>query len=178
MGNWCSVKITVKGEQEQIEQFIAAQAGAEARYGEVEATDPVPLKAFTFNAQVPVPSEVLKRGYRASGASEGPDGNTWQSENWGTTKDVSEVKIECSEGQAVLWMETAWSPPLHWFRVVSELWSALTMTIEFLEPLMGIAGFVTVEEGEMVDYSELEITPEFMREMGYSEEYIGEFFEE
>lgn len=178
MANWCSVKITVKGKTEEIERFIAAQAGAEAQYGAGEAPDSAPLKEFTFNAQVPVPPEVLKRGYRASGTGEGPDGNTWQSENWGTTKDVSGVSIERGEGQAVLWMETAWSPPLHWFRVVSELWSDLTMTIEFLEPLMDIAGSITVEDGEMVDYSELEVTPEFMREMGYSEEYIKEFFED
>lgn len=177
MANWCSVKITIKGDSEQIEQFIAAQAGAEAQYGEVEPTDPAPLKEFTFNAQVPVPPEVLKRGYRASQTDDGPDGNTWQSERWGTTKDATGVSIERGEGQAVIWMETAWSPPLAWFREVSELWSDLTMTIAFLEPLMEIAGSITAEDGEMVDYSELEVTAEFMREMGYSEEYIKEFFE-
>ena len=181
MANWCSVKLTVKGETEEIEQFIAAQAGVEARYGESEASDLTPeesLKEFTFNAQVPVPPEVLKRGYRASGDDEGPDGNTWQSERWGTTKDATAVNIERGEGQAIIWMETAWSPPLAWFREVSELWSDLTMTIEFLEPLMPIAGTITVEEGEMVDYSELDVTAEFMREMGFSEEYIKEFFED
>ncbi|MFB9990855.1 hypothetical protein ACFFLM_02495 [Deinococcus oregonensis] len=71
MTNWCTNRLTVQGEHAELQRFLAAQAGSPATYDPGARRSRV---ALTFNAQVPVPPEVLEIGYHSGS----PEQEAWQ----------------------------------------------------------------------------------------------------
>lgn len=142
MPNWSHNKVKIEGQNEMLERFVAAQAGP-------AVGQETGQRSFTFNAQVPVPVKVVRNGFWSSDP-EVMDQRTWQTEHWGTDRDVNDfdLEIERAEGEITLRFNTAWSPPYHWMREVSRLWPELTMTLEFFVIEMRYSAGYSFRAGE------------------------------
>jgi len=63
MTNWCQNRLVVTGADDALGAWRAAQRGAAPGYDR----GPVAVQSLSFAAQVPVPPEVVARGYHAGG---------------------------------------------------------------------------------------------------------------
>lgn len=161
MPNWCENKLTVAGEQKNIEAFFDASTGLPADYPLTEFEKKLypdyerpTEKRFCFNALVPVPGEVLEIGFDGHGVlgadDERIDGYNWQIRNWGTKWDIynDAAEPEFMNGEAVLYFDTAWAPPEGWLETVAPMFPDLFFCLEYNEPGMCFAGRVEYTDGK------------------------------
>ena len=170
MPNWCMNTLSVSGTAVELKNFVVAMQGLPAKYPPQEWEKDKYLKMkeptephFCFNAIVPTPESVLQMGYAAqdkipqdaflriqAGIPVEPiDGYHWNLQNWGTKWDVYYDNIVpetmgWSEGceKICFDFDTAWSPPLAWFKVVVEKFPLLTFELHYEEPGCYFAGDV------------------------------------
>lgn len=158
MPNWCVNKLVVSGPKEEISKFKEAVKGKSPVYYETEKEKQLYAslgldekndseKFFTLNSIVPVPEDVLQKGYSEAG-------HKWQSENWGTKWDLNEEDIEFyesnTEDKLFYEFDTAWSPPIPWVWNASKKFPSLGFEIMYFEPGMGFTGITIFENGEVV----------------------------
>ena len=148
MPNWCVNRLVVQGDRKTVDQFIFLARGKRAEYSDdkidpnyLDEADPVP--SLVFNALVPVPQDILDKGYSA-------EGYEWQIENWGTKWDVNGVFIKRSGNKVIYDFETAWTPPLEWLHAVSQSFPQLRFSLKYMEPGKGLNGTLVMEGGSEV----------------------------
>lgn len=141
--------MTVTGPADDIKKFINASMGHTAiawgaSASEERAVSESSPSYFCFNALVPVPDEVIARGYDAG---DPVDGYHWCRENWGCKWDVYLDKITPErmgyrEGCESLEFsfDTADVPPKSW--LVEAVWKfpSLDFQMEYREPDCLIGG--------------------------------------
>lgn len=102
MPNWCHNTLTIKGNNEELEEFVKKAEGADPRSGEE--------LCLSFHSFVPVPEEVISK-----------DDLEWEIENWGVKWGAVYPELVKEDGKVVYIFDTPWGPPLEWLdRVVSQ----------------------------------------------------------
>lgn len=170
MPNWCFNQLTVTGTKEELIHFIEnGLYGYEAVYAlnefekkfsqdQTRGTKLVP----TMNKIIPVPQDVLDRGYSDAGYD-------WQIENWGTKWDFCEFTahnlehdLKQAEPNSILSLffnfDTAWSTNEKWVLKASELFPKLIFDLSYEEEAGFFAGCVTYRANtELVrrDYTDM-----------------------
>lgn len=87
----------------------------------------VSRKQYTLNGLVPVPQEVLNRGFNDAGYD-------WQCDNWGTKWDISPHDIKETDKSISFNTDTAWSPPIEAFEKIADRFPDARIKIKYDEP--------------------------------------------
>ena len=171
MPNWCVNVLTVKGDK--VVEFDKDFQGMPVTWRD---STPKTTKGYCFNAQVPVPQNIIEAGYD-------PAGYAWQLDYWGTKWDVyNRVDMTPESYNTFKYdFETAWSPPEAWLRRVALKWFELTFTLVYFEEGMQYAGKLVYDRG-VLRYSD-HITGEgwnefIVEELGFDPAYYDEEVEE
>jgi hypothetical protein len=167
MPNWCSNTLEVRGDKEQLKEFIQKSVVA-SDHNSPEHYD------FTFEGLFPTPKELtemtspvawggdetdvegkkefeayvkeLEQKYHHS------DWYSWRVANWGCKWDCSSSYIAADDGEVfVVSYDTAWSPNIEWTRKVSQMFPDLEFRLIYMEPGVGFCGVATIENGEVYD---------------------------
>lgn len=68
----------------------------------------------------------------------------WRVNNWGTKWDIDSEEIpteaEIKNGSCQYRFDTAWGPPIEWFREASDIFPTLQFKVLYAEPGMDFAG--------------------------------------
>lgn len=183
MPNWCENRLNITGPVEEIQRFKNSVKGKRALYAPSEfeiksETEADKVYDFTFHSLVPVPDDVLAKGYHEAGYD-------WQSHHWGTKWDVTgSVKLLEEKDNALLYeMLTAWTPPVKWVNSASVLFPTLIFDLAYSEPGMGFAGYITLLDGDAIDGEHLtgnlqEVSSVLIEKLGYVEEDIKVLWED
>jgi hypothetical protein len=150
MPNWCNNVLTIKGDPDELEDFIQSM--------DVPGT----LKFHDF---VPEPDDI------------GADVDkvlTWRCTHWGTKWDLgdsdNQQMTRSIDGTVLTFtFQTAWSPPQPFVAYVSEQFEHLEFYLSYFEPLMGFAGYIGYIDG--CEQDDTSITWENMEE--YKEQYMN-----
>lgn len=160
MPNWCENTLKVTGNPEQLKDFVS----------KVITIHEDGREELTMNNLYPTPPELLEVGAPASYTGDPKDeeakaefkkqleelvtkyGHTdwynWRVHNWGTKWDIGECFItENSDEEVVISFDSAWSPPLTFFRYASEQYPELDFSILFSEPGQEYCGLYKVGRG-------------------------------
>jgi len=137
MPNWCVNKLTVRGPEEALSNFIKCSFVYDNDYGE---------NIFSFAGTVD-PKHEREYPTRKKASKIGPTlGLNWTV--WGVRDPyVSEEKIEeQSSNKFVMWFKTAWSPPIFWAENVlaKEMFDGLRVDLAYCEQGMDIYGSVSL----------------------------------
>jgi len=141
MPNWCNNILSVIGPKEVVDLFVAKARGTRARYKPDEwekrhgfgKQDPE-VYELCFNALSPVPDNVLEAGYNGGGINVPGSGYRWQSDNWGTKWEASELTADRVDDRHVRYtFNTAWAPPEGVIRHASIDFPALSFLLSFSE---------------------------------------------
>lgn len=159
MPNWCFNYVTIdfphpKIMQSFIDKFYSVppqyprQDGADVKeYKKYMAT-----KLYRMNGLVPVPKEVVERGYDDGTSSfsnlQKPEnelnGYDWQTRCWGTKWDFNlksyDVDIDYERWNITFAVDTAWSPPLEFFKRLTALFPDIKIHLNFIEETEGYMG--------------------------------------
>ena len=149
MPNWCSNYLKVMGNCSDLKQFISDVTTEKSK--------------LDFNKLLPVPKELLQHSspnrneklcnvfVEKYGAS---DWYNWCVNNWGTKwspVDTSDWKIH-DDTWADIAFDTAWSPPIQFFKKISSKFPTLEFILSYEETGMGFAGDCTIKNGDVNDY--------------------------
>ena len=170
MPNWCSNTLEVRGDIEQLKEFVEKSVVKEG----IREPD------FTMEGLLPTPKELTevtspviwrgdendtegkaafeadnKRRLETYGATDWYD---WNVSNWGTKWDVGESHISYDdEDLFIVSYDTAWSPNITFVQKVSKMFPGLEFRLTYMEPgcnFCGVAhcvdGELEVEEGDIV----------------------------
>lgn len=167
MPNWCSNRIKITGKAEEIQRFQQSTKGQGATYEEErrrradnELAPEIEIYDFSFNSLVPVPLDVLTRGYSRANISlqdlENPhaalDGYHWQLKHWGTKWDANDADVSLvNDTELQIWMHTAWSPPVPWLLEAARLFPQLIFDMTYQEPGMNFAGQIKVQSDTILE---------------------------
>lgn len=136
MPNWCSNYLTVKGENEDVQQF-KNQAVGHNPWGNSPLPDEKP-SPLNFHSLVPVPAHVLQQSYEKAGYD-------WECKNWGCRCGASDAELVDDNGCELFYQfDTAWGPPTEFLQAVGKLWPKLKFLLEYDEPGMGFKGLCKV----------------------------------
>jgi hypothetical protein len=137
MPNWCTNRISVSGESEDVKKLVALVRG-EGAEGE-----------FFLNSIIPMPSEL--EDTKAPTTEPDPpviDGHTnwydWRVSNWGTKWEVGEVDYYDSDDDGWVQWEfcTAWGPPEGACEKLRELFPDVSISWFYDEPGCELAGYL------------------------------------
>ena len=120
---------------------------------------------FTFEGVLPMPKELDitsptreedKAQAEANIKNHGhADWYNWRVDNWGTKWDVGECYIsDIVKDYVHLDFDTAWSPPLPYYKALSKKYPLLTIEVEYSEPGMDFAGIEKYQGGELMESEE------------------------
>lgn len=121
MPNWCENTLIISGNEELMQKFYNENR-------DEERTD------LSFEKAVPI-----------------DDDENWYElhiENWGTKWDACEVLYD---DDGIYDFETAWSPPIDWFRVVVQKYPELHFELRYSEQGMNFSGYMMAHFGEIYD---------------------------
>lgn len=171
MADWCLNVMKVTGAPEEIKAFAFASVGLPPHYSDTTEWREASEKYFSFNALVPVPEQVLERGYLNPKEND-EDGYWWCVNHWGTARDVywDELSLEemgWHEGcdNIELEFETAYAPPGNWLEKAIAMYPGLTFKLSYGESNAKIAGVMQGHNGVMsVDDFEGERLAQFFEE--------------
>lgn len=167
MPNHCYNQVSISGPDEVVKDLEAFVQGKGPRYADPDPYDwgngrrtGVPIEAaeiddsqeldlFCFHKIIPVPLEILKKGYSDAGY-------TWQADHWGTKWGAYDLSIHSDLGLLRLSFDTAWSPAVPIIEKLAEMFPALEIEHHFDEPGMCFQGTHTYMEGELVNEMWLE----------------------
>lgn len=183
MPNWCYNYLTVTGDAADIKLFIEKNTGhtviAWGTPGNVakamEHAHKLDPPAFFFNALIPVPQEVIAKGYCLRKQGDPNDGYNWCKQNWGTKWDLDPQdpiypeRMGYREGCTKLSFsfDTPNTPPKAWFIEAARRFPTLDLEMEYREPCCGIGGSMYGNDGCVSDneMSVDEVVAEYSREM-------------
>jgi len=137
MPNWCTNRVNVSGEPEEVKKLVALVRG-EGAEGE-----------FHLNSIIPMPAE-LEDTKAPTTDSDAPvvDGHanwySWRVDNWGTKWEVGEVDYYDSDDDGYVQWEfcTAWGPPEGACNRLRELFPDVSISWFYDEPGCEIAGYL------------------------------------
>lgn len=176
MPNWCINRVIVTGDATQVASFAARCGGVSEHllaYLAGSVSDPVvhsalgtaaidgTLGEFTLGGVVPMPEalrdtrspndapdDVRAALVAAYGADNWYD---WAVHNWGTKWDVTDADVvDPAPGRFEVRFDTAWAPPVAWAEHASAVFGDVEVRVEFVEPGMGVQGWLTVARGAVV----------------------------
>ncbi len=101
---------------------------------------------LNFHSLVPIPDEVLRKGYREAGYD-------WERGEWGVKWGACHAEL-VDEGRERLFyiFDTAWVPPLGFIEKAANLWPTLTFVLKYEEGGMGFKGVVTAQADQITDH--------------------------
>ena len=125
MPNWCynNVKISANGNEELLKKL----------------QDAVQENKELFNQFVPIPESEKDNWY------------SWNCENWGTKWDSEPHNIDWDDDTVSFSMDTAWSPPVEFYRKMEEL--GYHVEAYYHEEGMGFVGYYEDGHDDYYDYS-------------------------
>lgn len=137
MPNWCTNRVSVSGEPEDVKKLVALVRG-EGAEGQ-----------FFLNSIIPMPSE-LEDTKAPTTEPDQPviDGHTnwydWRVSNWGTKWEVGEVDYYDSDDDGYVQWEfcTAWGPPEGACEELRKLFPDVSISWFYDEPGCEIAGYL------------------------------------
>lgn len=140
MPNWCQNRLLIIGDEGQVAEFI-----------EKNSSDESPLD---FDRGVPEPAD-------------NQDWYSWRSASWGTKWNA--CNAEPSDGPLcrldwnadaveLIEFDTAWAPPLAWFRSTAPQWPKLELVLYFAELGMEYSGAARWRDGELSASEELTLS--------------------
>lgn len=137
MPNWCTNRVSVSGESEDVKKLVALVRG-EGAEGQ-----------FFLNSIIPMPSELEDtKAPTTDGAAPVIDGYTnwyeWRVNNWGTKWEVGEVDYYDSDDDGYVQWEfcTAWGPPEGVCEKLRELFPDVSISWFYDEPGCELAGYL------------------------------------
>lgn len=138
MPNWCTNKLIVTGRSLDVWDFY---------------TENSKDTRIDFNKSVPQPKFENK-----------DDWYEWNIENWGTKWQpfTQTTHLELNEnrnGHLVIYFETAWSPPMKWWKTIVEKYPRLDFKIEYFDDSLEWKGVCETKDGNIV-LDEFISTPE------------------
>ena len=152
MPNWCFNYVTIdfphpKIMQSFIDKFysLPTQYPMDKWEDEKNYKERMATKLYRMNGLVPVPKEVVERGYDDGNYSyrnpQKPEnelnGYDWQTRCWGTKWDFNlksdEVDIDYEHWNITFSVDTAWSPPLEFFKRLTMLFPDIKIHLNFIE---------------------------------------------
>lgn len=138
MPNWCDNAVSIMGLPREIKRFMTDFTGMPVIWNEQQRADAANLEpAMCFNALLPVPPEVIEKGFSS-------EGYLWCVHNWGTKWDihnsVQSAIIGSGDQVQKLFMvfETAWSQPFEFFNTIAKRYPLLIFELHSHEPGNGI----------------------------------------
>lgn len=159
MPNWCQNRLIVSGPREQVERFKTDNAVLEHQ------------AVLSFGAMVPEPPEGDPRRVSSDSCEGGWDWYSWRVDNWGTKWDLAsgtdllegdelqrmfgDELPENAEHALAYVFDTAWSPPLEWFRRVVPVYRQVYFELAFCEIGNDFSGLVMGSGGEPGDEQQL-----------------------
>lgn len=98
MPNWCKCTVTVTGGKKAVAAFVSAATGYDRQYDQTEPEKrslmqrygaiPTPkMERFSFHALVPVPAEILAKGFNRWG-------HDWEVKHWGCKWGALDIKVQ------------------------------------------------------------------------------------
>lgn len=150
MPNWCNNLLVVETGTSPFDLddfWLSCRPGyvsSKARPAEkvVAALTPAgKTEIFSFQVLVPEPDDL-----------QGDEWYRWRLNNWGTKWDASDVVVSIESNDLVqLYFETAWGPPVEWFRKFVERHPGWTSRLVYAEQGNWFAGVAENRDGEIVD---------------------------
>lgn len=183
MPNWCHNTLTVTGEAELLQRFVAAARPTDAVIEENYRT----WKSYT-GEQKPTLEEYRKQvigmqplsfeSFKPMPASESENWYEWNIANWGTKWDASFGQPFIALGDegmdpeksaeahgvtdtptvAVYKFDTAWTPPIPVLQAMSDQHTELEFVLRFAEVGNDYAGEMKWVSGVLIDEEELKVT--------------------
>ncbi|MDP8185351.1 hypothetical protein [Phocoenobacter skyensis] len=133
MPNWCENKLTVLGSKEEIEQIKSKLFRQNIESDEL---------SLDFNLVAPIPRE-LKEGIY------------WCGRNWGTKWNATTCSVDIEDEKITCFFDTAWNPPLAWFRTLCQKFSQYEIEFYYYEPGWEFAGSLANSNGDFYYTREL-----------------------
>lgn len=137
MPNWCTNRVNVSGEPEDVKKLIALVRG-EGAEGQ-----------FFLNSIIPMPVELEDtKAPTTDSAAPVIDGYTnwydWRINNWGTKWEVGEVDYYDADDEGYVQWEfcTAWGPPEGACNRLRELFPDVSISWFYDEPGCELAGYL------------------------------------
>jgi len=173
MPNWCTNILYVRGEKDDLEEFMSAiknpvefwRKEREKTKQEMKELSPLEkLRAITEVNAYRAPDELWYGLLSAlfpppKGATYEYEGKyypeqEWCIDYWGTKWDIEDYTVTENDDGYCIMFDTAWAPPLNWLRVVSALFSRLVFELVFEEPGMEIKGSALASGGNLTELYE------------------------
>lgn len=172
MPNWCSNSLEITAPTKEILERAKALVFTNESHDENFST----IDKIDFNLAVPMPTsfpddDKVESGYVLPGWYE------WSITNWGTKWNASDATDPVESGTTVsVFFETAWAPPIPWFRALAEAVPEAEFTLLYQEEGMQFSGKEICANGEVVleDHRD-ELSLDIFLEMGYDERKFVEY---
>ena len=159
MPNWCTNEVTIIGDEEDLTKFRnfvksetepfsfqSVMPIPEELKGTRSPTTIVPQEEYdswvddtNLGVGKPITLEMSNRFEREYGFDNWYD---WQTTNWGTKWDVSDVEMEDSISWVDYKFETAWSPPEGIYNELTKLFTTVDIIWFYREDGVQIAGWL------------------------------------
>ena len=161
MPNHCSNSLHLDGDFKHRQEFVDKNKGFDWADAEQRGT----YSDLSFHAQVPMPQKHIKSHAKDRTNS---DWFSWANKNWGTKWSPYDESVDHSNTYTHYSFDTAWSPPMEWFKKVSRKFPYLKFNVTWAEE-GGCGGRFMFYQGELC--FEVSMTDEEWREYnGYEED--------
>ncbi len=154
MPNWCSNKLTIKGNEEDLIEF---KIHAKNIYTDLSLNNFIPMPKELENTQSPGPW---------------PNWYDWRLLNWGIKWDVEAHLIDESKNMLIYEFESPWGPPTIWLKKVAFIFPELSFELYYKEPGMCFQGTMSAKGELSIDQEEdyYEESDEWEEDEGWEEE--------
>lgn len=147
MPNWCYNTLTLSGDADVISRikdwYKDRQSGKTDDVGLFSLFYPLPKALESTTAPSREPNKALIEKY---GADNWYD---YQTTNWGTKWDVRQIFTEAeTENEICLSFDTAWAPPIAFYKKLSEDYPKLHIMASYSETGVGFCGTFDSNSGE------------------------------
>lgn len=136
MPNWCSNKLTITGDKENLTIFKDQVIGIE--------TD------ICLDNLVPMPKELND----TKSPGDDPNWYDWRIRNWGIKWDIEARIVDESENMLTYEFESPWGAPDNWVRNVALMFPDLSFKLYYKEPGMCFQGTILAQKDLFIDEQE------------------------
>lgn len=144
MPNWCDNKLTVTGDAESLQQFVAAITNADESISILKNLVPFPTELEG--------EDITDKDGNVFGRAFTDEGYSWCLRNWGTKWGDCETEITVNDDYLVIEYQTAWSPALEGLERISRLFPTLTFQTDWVEEGVQSIGAASFENGRTSVY--------------------------
>lgn len=140
MPNWCSNELVIEGKPKELSKVMK-----QLEVTKSEAVEPSDVTSFSCNNVIPRP------------AKEGTNWYEWNTTNWGSKWDTSEVCADTSQwenGIIRYTFQTAWSPVSQVIDELAKQHKKVTITYNYYEGGSDFWGEVEYKKGEVTSFDE------------------------